>query len=136
MNGSGGITAVEIVNLRGFSSTPPTITVGVTHGVSREYGINQVVANAGKIYRTTTSGTTGVFISSAPTHTSGTVADGTCNWTHLGNQATMTCTVASVEYTGFKYFQCKVVFLSSNTSVIPRIKQLRMIALTGVINNE
>ena len=45
----------------------------------------------------------------------------------------MTCTVASVEYTGFKYFQCKVVFLSSNTSVIPRIKQLRMIALQ-VIN--
>ena len=131
LNGSGGITAVEIVNPgRGFDSTPPTITVGVTHGVSREYGINQVVANAGKIYRTTTSGTTGAAsASSAPTHTSGTVADGTCNWTHLGNQATMTCTVASVEYTGFKYFQCKVVFLSSNTSVIPRIKQLRMIAL-------
>ena len=45
----------------------------------------------------------------------------------------MTCTVVSVEYTGFKYFQCKVVFLSSNTSVIPRIKQLRMIVLQ-VIN--
>ena len=71
LNGSGGITAVEIVNPgRGFSSTPPTITVGVTHGVSREYGINQVVANAGKIYRTTTSGTTGAAsASSAPTHT-------------------------------------------------------------------
>jgi hypothetical protein len=32
-------------------------------------------------------------------------------------------------FTGFKYFQIKTVFLSSDTSIIPRLADLRVIAL-------
>ena len=47
VNGSGTITAVELVNPgRNFGSSAPTITVGLDHDFSREYAINTVVADA------------------------------------------------------------------------------------------
>ena len=66
VNGSGTITAVELVNPgRNFGSSAPTITVGLDHDFSREYAINTVVADASHtnssneyIYKATVGGTT------------------------------------------------------------------------------
>ena len=149
VDGSGTITAVELVNPgRNFGSSAPTITVGLDHDFSREYAINTVVADASHtnssneyIYKATVGGTTAASSANtrpgraldpdgSPAASVGdTATDGGVTWEYLGDRATMTCTINTVERTGFKYFQCKIVMLTSNTSVVPRLKQLRMIAL-------
>ncbi len=131
LNGTGGISAVEIMNPgRGFSGAP-TITVGYPHEVSRQYAAGVYVANGGQLYKCTIGGTTGAAsASSAPSHTGGTsAADGGCTWEHRGPQPTMTCTVDGVNYSRFKYFSIKMVMLTSNSSMPPKAKQLRAIAL-------
>ena len=46
-----------------------------------------------------------------------------------GTTATATATKATATYAGIKAFAIKVVFLSSNTSRVPEIRELRAIAL-------
>jgi hypothetical protein len=147
LNGSGGVTAVELVNPgRNFGSSPPTIKVGLDHAFSREFAINTVVADASAttpaddhIYIATVGGTTAassanrrpgiVLDPDNGASINDTATDGTCTWKYIGDRASLTCTINTVERTGFKYFQCKIVMMTSNTSVVPRLKQLRMIAL-------
>jgi hypothetical protein len=46
-----------------------------------------------------------------------------------GSSATATATLGSTTYTEFKEFAVKIVMLTENTSNIPRLKNLRAIAL-------
>lgn len=144
---TGGITSIRITEPGSGFTSAPTIKIGEEHAHTTTYGTNKVVASGGKIFRTTAGGTTAAasagtspselydaYLLANPTPNppaGGTVVgtDGSCVWTYLGVQATATCTINTVERTGFKYFQCKIVMCTPNTSIIPSIKQLRMIAL-------
>tara|TARA_B110000902_G_scaffold64977_1_gene77195 strand:- start:19334 stop:26446 length:7113 start_codon:yes stop_codon:yes gene_type:complete len=125
---NGGLSTVEIVNPgRGYGSAP-TIKVFRDHTVSTQFAVNTIVAHTnGKIYKATIGGTSGA--ASPPTHTSGTATDGGITWTFLGTRPVVTATVAATSFKRFKYFSAKLVMLSTNTSVIPEAKQLRIIAL-------
>ena len=46
-----------------------------------------------------------------------------------GSSATATATIGTVDYTQFKEFAVKIVMLTSNTSNVPKLKNLRAIAL-------
>jgi hypothetical protein len=73
--------------------TDPTTSVGwvctgagytVANGAwttAQSYNEDHTVSNAGKVYKATNSGTSG---DTAPTHTSGTVSDGTVSWIYIG----------------------------------------------------
>ena len=126
----GGLSTIEIVDPgRGYASAP-TITVGVSHEVSKYYAAGQYVGHLTNLYECTVGGTTGAAsASSAPTHGSGTATDGTVTWTYRGTRPIVTATVADTDFKRFKYFSTKMVMLSSNTSMIPEAKQLRVIAL-------
>ena len=127
---AGGIATIEIVDPGRGYTTAPTVKVFRDHEVSKFYATNTIVGNAGNIYQATVAGTSGASsASSAPTHGSGTATDGTITWTYLGTRPVVTATVQDVEFKRFKYFSSKLVMLSSNTSVIPEAKQLRIIAL-------
>ena len=126
----GGLSTIEIVDPgRGYASAP-TITVGQSHEVSTYYASGTYVGHLTNLYECTVGGTTGAAsASSAPTHTTGTATDGTVTWTYRGVRPQVTCTVADTDFKRFKYFSTKLVMLSSNTSMIPEAKQLRVIAL-------
>tara|TARA_E500000331_G_scaffold350943_1_gene396747 strand:- start:2411 stop:9514 length:7104 start_codon:yes stop_codon:yes gene_type:complete len=127
---AGGLATLEIVDPGRGYSTAPTVKVFDDHAVSKYYATGTIVGNSGNIYEATVGGTTGASsASSAPTHGSGTATDGTVTWTFRGTRPAVTCTVADTEFKRFKYFSSKLVMLSSNTSVIPEAKQLRIIAL-------
>jgi len=134
-----------------FNGVAPTIKIGLDHQGSETYPVNTVVADtdttAGveRIYRCITPGTTNALSENTnPGHAldgsalNDTASDGTCVWQYIGDRATFTPSsiqLETVTHTGFKYFQCKIVLLASNTSVIPRLKQLRMIALQAGVQD-
>jgi len=123
----GGLGTIEIVDPGRGYSTAPTITVAKNHTVSTYFASGTFVGNGSNLYEATIGGTTGA--SSAPTHGSGTATDGTVTWTYRGVRPVVTCTVADTTFERFKQFSSKIVMLTSNTSVIPEAKQLRIIAL-------
>ena len=132
-----------------FNGVVPTIKIGLDHAGGERYEVNTVVADTDsggteRIYRCTTAGTTnqlsegtnpGLALNGASLNA--TAADNTCVWQYVGDRATFSgASLETVTHTGFKYFQCKIVLLASNTSVIPRLKQLRMIAMqSGVLDS-
>ena len=95
INGSGTITALTLYGLlrtiqvltggSGYTSTP-TITVGTLWTASTALTLNSQVYYANNLYTVTTAGTT--HASTAPSHTSGAVANGTATLTWVGNPAT------------------------------------------------
>lgn len=126
---SGSINEVEIVNPgSGYNGVAPTIQVGYEHELAETYQTGQLVAFGGNTYEAIVGGITAAVSGSEPTHTSGTATDGTITWQYRGTQATMTATIDTAEFVQFKYFQCKIVFCAENTSLVPKAKQLRMIA--------
>ena len=126
----GGLGTIEIVDPGRGYSTAPTITVGRSHAVSTYYASGTFVGHGANLYEATVGGTTGAAsASSAPTHTSSTATDGNVTWTYRGVRPVVTCSVANTTFERFKTFSSKIVMLTSNTSVIPEAKQLRIIAL-------
>ena len=95
INGSGTITALTLYGLlrniqvltggTGYTSAP-TITVGTLWTASTALTLNSQVYYANNLYTVTTAGTT--HASTAPSHTSGAVANGTATLTWVGNPAT------------------------------------------------
>ena len=70
----------------GYTSAP-TITVGEAWLSGKLYATGDQVFNVGKVYTATSGGNAG---STAPTHTTGTVSDGTVSWSYAGVQAIIT----------------------------------------------
>lgn len=147
LTGSTGINTIQIVDPgSGYDGVAPAVTIGYDHEYSTTFAINQVVADSSAtnsaneyIYKAIQGGITNAASSSTRPGLlldpdNGAVVgdeatDGGVIWRYIGTRAKATVTIDTVQRTGFKYFQCKIVFLSSNTSSIPKIKQLRMIAL-------
>jgi hypothetical protein len=96
INGSGTITALTLYGLlrniqvltggSGYTSTP-TITVGTLWTASTALTLNSQVYYANNLYTVTTAGTT--HASTAPSHTTGAVANGTATLTWVGYPATV-----------------------------------------------
>ena len=63
-----------------------TITVGEQWETGKAYSTGDQVFNVSKVYTATSGGTSGA---TAPTHTTGTVSDGTVSWSYAGVQATV-----------------------------------------------
>ena len=68
-------------------ATVPTITVGDQWITNKSYTTGDQVFNVNKVYTATSGGTSG---STAPTHTTGSVSDGTVTWAYAGVQSTIT----------------------------------------------
>jgi hypothetical protein len=81
------IIGVVITNGGTGYVTPPTVTIGVSWVASTPVTLNSQIYSGGNLYTVSTAGTTGT---TAPTHTSGTVANGTAQLTYAGIQATAT----------------------------------------------
>jgi hypothetical protein len=100
INGSGTITALTLYGMlrtiqvlsggSGYTSTP-TITVGTLWTASTAYTLNTQVYYANNLYTVTTAGTTG---STAPSHTSGAVSNGSATLTYVGKPATVKATLS------------------------------------------
>tara|TARA_B100001939_G_scaffold307284_1_gene287262 strand:- start:218 stop:1171 length:954 start_codon:yes stop_codon:yes gene_type:complete len=154
LDSSGAALTFDVLNPgANFGGSVPTIKVGFDHEESEAYAVGTVVADtdAGgteRIYKCVVAGTTAAVSAntrpavtmdpSTMTLTAGvsTATDGTCTWMYLGDRAVFSgAALQTVEYTGFKYFQCKIVMLAENTSLIPKLKQLRMIAMMAGVQD-
>ena len=154
LDSSGTALTFDVLNPgANFGGSVPTIKIGFDHEESEAYAVGTVVADtdAGgteRIYKCVVAGTTAAISAntrpavtmdpSTMSLTAGvsTATDGTCTWMYLGDRAVFTgAALQTVEYTGFKYFQCKIVMLAENTSLIPKLKQLRMIALMAGVQD-
>ena len=154
LDSSGTALTFDVLNPgANFGGSVPTIKVGFDHEESEAYAVGTVVADtdAGgteRIYKCVVAGTTAAVSAntrpavtmdpSTMTLTAGVsqATDGTCTWLYLGDRAVFSgATLQTVEYTGFKYFQCKIVMLAENTSLIPKLKQLRMIAMMAGVQD-
>lgn len=111
---------------RDYTSTPNVI-VGTEFENLTSYATGQQVFYGANLYTVNVGGTTDA--STFPTHTSGTVTIGTTQITYAGQAATVTASVNTVTFKGFKKFSTKLVMLSNNTSAIPEAKELRCIAM-------
>lgn len=83
----GAINSTTVTNTGNGYTSAPTITVGTTWAASTTYSTNQQIAYGSNLYTVTTGGTTST---TAPTHTSGAVTDGTATLTYAGTRATIT----------------------------------------------
>lgn len=82
---SGSLTTMTLTN-RGFGYTSaPTVTIGNTWVASATIALNAQIYYGANLYTATVGGTLGV---TAPTHTSGAVANGTATLTYAGAAAT------------------------------------------------
>lgn len=154
LDSSGTALTFDVLNPgANFGGSVPTIKVGFDHEESEAYAVGTVVADtdAGgteRIYKCVVAGTTAAVSAntrpavtmdpSTMTLTAGVsqATDGTCTWLYLGDRAVFSgAALQTVEYTGFKYFQCKIVMLAENTSLIPKLKQLRMIAMMAGVQD-
>jgi hypothetical protein len=75
----------------GYTSVP-TVAVGTQWVTATPYTAGQQIASAGRLYTVTTTGTSGA---TAPTHTSGAVANGTATLTYVGLAGLATATIAN-----------------------------------------
>ena len=159
---TGALLTFDVLNPgANFGGVVPTIKIGFDHAGEEQYAVGTVVADTDsggveRIYKCLVGGTTAahsenkrpgltvdptanpsLVAGSATSPAVGTTnADGTCQWLWLGNRASFSgAALQTVEYTGFKYFQCKIVMLASNTSLIPKLKQLRMIAMMAGVQD-
>ena len=154
LDSSGTALTFDVLNPgANFGGSVPTIKIGFDHEESEAYAVGTVVADtdAGgteRIYKCVVAGTTAAVSAntrpavtmdpSTMSLTAGvsTATDGTCTWLYLGDRAVFSgAALQTVEYTGFKYFQCKIVMLAENTSLIPKLKQLRMIAMMAGVQD-
>jgi hypothetical protein len=81
------IVGIVVTNPGTGYVSPPTVTIGVIWTASTALTLNSQIYYGGNLYTVTTAGTTGTV---APTHTSGTVANGTTQLAYAGIQATAT----------------------------------------------
>jgi hypothetical protein len=86
---TGGILGtVTITNPGTGYTSPPSITVGTAWAPSTAYTIGQQISAGANLYTVVVAGTTST---SAPTHISGTAADGTATLLWAGIPATISC---------------------------------------------
>lgn len=108
------IIGVVITNGGTGYVTPPTVTIGVSWVASTPVTLNSQIFFGGYLYTVSTAGTTG---STAPTHTSGTVANGTAQLTYAGIQATATSALnyfASNLVPGVAYLDTYIAVLTTD----------------------
>ncbi len=84
---NGSVIGIEVTNLGSGYTSAPTITIGVQWVTATAYTTGDYVFNANKVYKATSTGTSGA---TPPTHSTGTVSDGTVDWEYRGVQATAT----------------------------------------------
>ena len=127
------VTPVTRGNNYGFNNTSPTVTLGAPFsgtvwsssgsGVSGSYYsfLNTgVIPNQTNYYQATSTGT---FTTSGPTHTSGTVTNGTVNLLYVGTQAVVTTTLTNngisaytVTVPGFGYTSVPAITIADLTA--------------------
>jgi hypothetical protein len=156
LNNNGNLLTFDVLNPgANFGGSVPTIKIGFDHEGSEQYAVNTVVADTDatgsveRIFKCITAGTTAALSegenpgtqldkTANPSLVAGVAqcTDGTCVWLYLGERAVFSgAALQTVEYTGFKYFQCKIVMIAENTSLIPKLKQLRMIAMMAGVQD-
>lgn len=102
--------------------TAPTITIGVQWAQNTALAVDQQIAHDGRLYTVTGAGTTGTV---APTHTSGSVVNGTATLTYAGVAASGIVTifnglVQSVDVIGGSgYLYAPIVTFSGGTPDTP-----------------
>ena len=80
---------ISIISGGSAYTSAPTCTIGTEYTNNTVYTAGQQIANGGNLYNVTSNGTTATS-GSGPTHTSGTVTDGTVDFLYVGTQATCT----------------------------------------------
>lgn len=83
----GAVTDFVLTNGGSNFSSEPTVTVGTAWTATTALSLNAQVFVANRLYTVTTAGTTS---STAPTHSSGALANGTATLTYVGVPATLT----------------------------------------------
>lgn len=116
---SGSITKITMLNVGTGYDTTPEVQIGENWVAEDNVGANNQVAYANRLY-TVASG--GVLGSTAPTHTNGTVANGTATLTYAGVRATATAIMETNpdlpnsygDNTKFKEEALDIVFSTNN----------------------
>lgn len=82
---NGSVISIETLDPGLDYTEAPTITIGQSWAASTLYNANEQIYFSNRLYTVTSSGTTGTI---APTHTSGSIVDGTATLTYAGEPAT------------------------------------------------
>lgn len=86
----GSVTRIDIIDSGENYTTEPTIIFGQQWTASTTYTFGEQIFYANRLYTVTIGGTTSAV---APTHTSGSVINGTATLTYAGVPATGTCSI-------------------------------------------
>ena len=89
MNG-GSLVGLKILNVGTGYDTAPTLTIGTSWAAETFIGTYLQLAHGNNLYTATVGGDTGT---TAPTHTSGTVVNGSAQLTYAGRRATATASI-------------------------------------------
>jgi hypothetical protein len=87
---SGSLSKLNIVNIGTGYDTNPTLTIGTNWQAETFIGTSLQLAHGNNLYTATVGGNTGT---TAPTHTSGTVTNGSAQLTYAGRRATATASI-------------------------------------------
>ena len=90
---SGAVSTIGITNTGTGYDTAPTVTIGTNWVAGGTVNTNAQVSTATRLYTATVGGTLGV---TAPTHTTGAVANGTATLTYAGVRALATTSIEPV----------------------------------------
>lgn len=133
------VASISISNGGSGYASPPTVTIDppwtgtLAWQANTAFVMNDILTSGDNFYLVTLSGTTSTV---APTHTSGTVTDGTAELTYIGTQATATAninggivTLISVDEPGFGYSSIPNVSITGGS---PSVNAIAAAELSGV----